>query len=169
MWARKSLSTVLIKCDLLFVIENRNERGFRGKCTDGSTVRLSKTSTPVHKLGPIRIPCDLESVSMAWHHHDNLRYLKVSCYHLGSHRDGQNLDCYTVLAWYGMIRVWSGYDPGYDNGLHRPFMIGRSNIGWDYLVSQCIVGSRDRWEFPPCFGGRRQSPCTALTTSNACR
>ena len=31
-------------------------------------------------------------------------------------------------------------------------------------MSQCIVGSRERWEFPPFCKGHRQSLCTALTT-----
>ena len=31
-------------------------------------------------------------------------------------------------------------------------------------MSHCIVGSRDRWEFPSFSKGHSQFPCSALTT-----
>ena len=37
------------------------------------------------------------------------------------------------------------------------------SIVWDCLVSHCILGSRDRWEFQPFFRNQRQSLCTSLT------
>ena len=46
------------------------------------------------------------------------------------------------------------------NWVASSFMIGWSNYN---LVSHCIVGSRDRWQFPPFSRPQWQSLCTALT------
>ena len=52
-------------------------------------------------------------------------------------------------------------------GWHHHFVIAWFRyIGWDWLVSQYIVGSRDRWEFLPFIKGHWQSPCIALTAGN---
>ena len=37
------------------------------------------------------------------------------------------------------------------------------NVDWDCLVSHCIIGSRDQWEFPLFFRRHWQSLCTAQT------
>ena len=61
-------------------------------------------------------------------------------------------DCYTILAW------WQVY---YQRGVrhfasqHHPFV---KDLDWDCLVPHCIVGSRDRWEFPQFCKGHWHSP-----------
>ena len=46
------------------------------------------------------------------------------------------------------------------DGKHHSFVIGWSKY---MFMSQCIVGSRDWWEYTPLSKGHWQSICTALT------
>ena len=61
------------------------------------------------------------------------------------------------------LRLTMGYDTWPPIGWHCPFVIGWFKYWLDYLVSQCIVGSRIRRGFLPFFKGDWQSHCAALT------
>ena len=49
-------------------------------------------------------------------------------------------------------------------GITRWWLVGL-NIYWDCLVSHCIIGSHDQWEFPPFFRPQWESLGTTLTAS----
>ena len=73
------------------------------------------------------------------------------------------LDCYTVqTCWYKDCQ-WVMRHGLQLVGITLLWLVCL-NIGWDCLVSQCILSSsHDWWEFPPFFKAHWQSPCTPLT------
>ena len=60
----------------------------------------------------------------------------------------QGLECYTVLAWWHWDRQCGMKHVFQLAGITILWLVGL-NMYWDCLVSYCIIGSRDRWEFPP--------------------
>ena len=77
----------------------------------------------------------------------------------------KQLNSYTVLPWWHYNCHWGMRYSLQLAGITLMWLINLIT-GWYCFVSQCIVGSPGRWEFPPFFKSHWYSPCTALT---ACR
>ena len=58
------------------------------------------------------------------------------------------IDCYTVVARWQWVCPWGRTHGLQFAGITFLWLV-HLNIGWDCLVSHCIVGSRDRWQLPP--------------------
>ena len=48
-------------------------------------------------------------------------------------------------------------------GRHQSFVFAWYDVGWDCLVSRCIVASSNLWEVPWFYKGHWYAACTALT------
>ena len=73
------------------------------------------------------------------------------------------VDCYTVLAWWQQDCHWGMKHGPQSSGINLLWSVGLY-IGWDCLVSRCIVGSPDQWEFSPF-----QPPLTVRLPSPNCK
>ena len=75
------------------------------------------------------------------------------------------VDCYSHNLVGGRLSVRHETCPPISQ--HHPFVIGSSKYRVESPQLQYIVGSLDRWEFPPFYRGIWQSPCAAPTAGKS--
>ena len=73
------------------------------------------------------------------------------------------LDCFTVTTKWQQGCLWGKGHGLLLSRVQWALLPADPNIDWGTPHKWCIMGARDRWEFPAFCKGQWQSPCTTLT------